>query len=142
MSSRENLGSVSHLLHRAGQCAEFHFHSDVRHVTPRQLVVLTELANAESVTQTALVECTGIDRSTMTGVLERLMRKGLVQRRRSRDDARVYSIRITEKGREVLQLVAPSLKRIDDLLLANMPANRLEAFLEDLRAIVKGLNKA
>jgi DNA-binding MarR family transcriptional regulator len=142
MSSRQNLGSVSHLLHRAGQCAEFHFHSDVRHVTSRQLVVLTELANAESVTQTALVECTGIDRSTMTGVLERLMRKGLLQRRRSRADARVYSIRITEKGREVLQLVAPSAKRIEDLLLAHMPADRRRTFLENLCSIIDGLNKA
>ena len=59
--------SVTHLLHRAGQCAEEIFHVEMQNgdLTPRQLAVLVAVAGNEGLSQTALVDCTGVDRSTM-----------------------------------------------------------------------------
>ncbi len=82
--------SPLHLLHRANQCATGMFHLlAVEHgLTARQFEVLLAISQNEGLSQTDLVEKTGIDRSTMADMTQRLLRKGLLQRRRSRHDAR------------------------------------------------------
>ena len=59
--------SAMHLLHRAGQCAADIFALEARAsgLTPRQFAVLMVVAEEEGLTQTDLVERTGIDRSTL-----------------------------------------------------------------------------
>ena len=78
--------SPTHLLHRAGQCAEDIFAAEVKvgGLTSRQFAVLVAVAHNEGLSQTDLVDCTGIDRSTMAEIARRMQRKGLLQRRRTR----------------------------------------------------------
>jgi DNA-binding MarR family transcriptional regulator len=100
--------SPIHLLHRASQCAELIFHAAITDgLTPRQLAVLIVLAEREGVSQTDITERTGIDRSTTAEVVRRMVKKGLVQRRRSRTDTRAYELRPTDEGRKVLQAADP-----------------------------------
>src|SRR5262245_47397948 len=91
----ETIASALHLLHRAGQCADEMFAVSVGEVglTPRQFAVMAAIANTEEPSQTTLVEYTGIDRSTMADIVRRLTSRGLVQRRRTRRDARRYAVR-------------------------------------------------
>ena len=76
--------SPIHLLHRAGQCAGDIFHAEMLHgeLTPRQFAVLYTVANNQGLSQTGLVERTGIDRSTLADIVRRMQKKGLLQRRR------------------------------------------------------------
>ena len=76
--------SPIHLLHRAGQCAGDLFAGKVpeRDLTPRQFAVLLTVAQNEGLSQTGLVEKTGIDRSTLADIVRRMLKKGLLQRRR------------------------------------------------------------
>ena len=57
-------------------------------LTPRQLAVLVTVAQNEGLSQTGLVDRTGIDRSTLADIVRRMQRKGLLQRRRTKEDAR------------------------------------------------------
>ena len=63
--------SATHLIHRAGQCATDIFPSEARAsgLTPRQFAVLMIVAEEEGLTQTDLVERTGIDRSTLADIV-------------------------------------------------------------------------
>ena len=66
----DDLGrSPVHLLHRAEQCAEELFQAEIgdADLTARQLAVLTTVAENEGLSQTGIVERTGIDRSTLAG---------------------------------------------------------------------------
>ena len=92
--------SPIHLLHRAGQCAADIFRAELERseLTPRQLAILISIAENEGESQTVLVERTGVDRSTLADVVRRMQKKGLVQRRRTREDARAYSVKLTEAG--------------------------------------------
>jgi hypothetical protein len=69
--------SPVHLLHRAVQCAEDLFHGEMHrdNLTPRQVGVLIVVAEQEGLSQTGLVERTGIDRSTMADMVNRMQRK-------------------------------------------------------------------
>jgi DNA-binding MarR family transcriptional regulator len=134
--------SVSHLLHRAGQAAEDIFQTTIGDLTPRQLTVLATIADNEGVSQTGLVDRTGIDRSTMADIVPRMQRKGLLQRRRTKEDARAYAVRLTEEGRRVLRRAEPLARRVDKRILEVLPAKRRQQFVEQLRAIVGAVQRA
>jgi MarR family transcriptional regulator, temperature-dependent positive regulator of motility len=69
--------SPIHLLHRAGQCAGDIFAAEVKgSLTPRQLAVLTAVAANEGLSQTDLVQSTGVDRSTLADIVRRFEREG------------------------------------------------------------------
>jgi len=130
--------SALHLLHRAGQCADELFASSVGELglTPRQFAVMLAIQSSEEPSQTTLVERTGIDRSTMADIVRRLTSRGLVQRRRTRRDARRYAVRLTDKGDNALKLAEPAARTTDERLLAALPPTQRDAFLRSLSRIV------
>ena len=82
--------SPTHLVHRVAQCAGDVFDAQTKEhdLTARQIAVLTTVAENEGLSQTGIVDRTGIDRSTLADLVRRLQRKGLLERRRTKEDAR------------------------------------------------------
>ncbi len=115
--------SALRLIHQLSQCADDLFCNAIQrsNLTPRQYTVLEEIGINDGISNTGLVEQTGIDRSTMTGIVRRLQSKKLVTRRRTKRDARLYSTTITNKGRELLNDIQPIAKDIDAEILATIP---------------------
>ena len=110
------------LLHRACQCAGDIFQRgiDERELTPSQYAILLTVSQNERLSQTHLVEKTGIDCSTL---------------------ARAYSVKLTEEGRRVLEAADPLAKRVDERVLAVLPSPQRERFVQDLSALVVALGK-
>lgn len=108
-------------------------------LTPRQFAVLHTVAQNEGLSQTDLVQRTGIDRSTLADIIRRMLKKGLLQRRRTKEDARAYAVRLTDEGWRVLKATEPMARRVDDKILAVLPGQQRERFLEDLNKIVRTL---
>jgi DNA-binding MarR family transcriptional regulator len=137
-SGDDRMSSALHLLHRAGQCADEMFAGSVGEMglTPRQFAVMTAIANSEEPSQTTLVERTGIDRSTMADIVRRLTSRGLVQRRRTRRDARRYAVRLTDKGEGTLRLAEPAARTTDEKILSALAPTQRDAFLRSLSRIV------
>lgn len=133
--------SPTHLLHRAGQCAGEVFHAEIHDgdLTPRQLAVLVTVAQTDGLSQTGIVERTGIDRSTLADLVKRLQKKGLLQRRRTREDARAYAVRLTDEGRRMLRSAEPLAKRVDQRILDALPSKERERFIDALVSIVDTL---
>ena len=46
-----------------------------------------------------------------------MQRKGLLQRRRTKEDARAYAVKLTDEGWRVLRGAEPLAKRVDDSIL-------------------------
>lgn len=136
--------SPLHLLHRAGQCAGDIFQTEVAdtELTPRQYAVLVTVSDHEGLSQTNLVDRTGIDRSTLADIVRRMMKKGLLQRRRTKEDARAYSVKLTDDGRRVLEAAKPSVQRVDEKVLAALPISQRDQFVRDLALIVEALSKS
>jgi DNA-binding MarR family transcriptional regulator len=135
--------SAMHLLHRAGQCAAELFASEARQngLTPRQFAVLMAVAEEEGLTQTDLVGRTGIDRSTLADIVGRLLARGFIQRRRAKEDARAYAIKLTAQGMKALREVQPVAQAADARLLAKLPPSKRQDFLDSLSLIVAALGK-
>lgn len=75
-------------------------------ITGTQALVLKSLLEQEGVSQNLLVTATGIDRSTLADVVRRLLARGLVARRRTRNDARAYAVRLTDAGKTLANKVS------------------------------------
>jgi DNA-binding MarR family transcriptional regulator len=132
--------SPTHLLQQAEQAAAKLFaESALGSITPRQFVVLIAVSEGEGLNQTELAERTGIHRSTVAEIIPRLLRKGLVRRRRSRQDTRAKVLTLTDEGRRLLEGAEPVARNVDRLLLAALPAAERKAFMAAPRAIVGNL---
>lgn len=142
-----NVGSLERsaffLVHRAGQLAADLYAEEVgtRGLTPRQYVVLAAVARDEGLNQTELVARTGIDRSTLADLVQRLQNKGLLQRRRTKADARANTIRLSAAGRRALEATQPSAASADRKLLSVLPAEQRKEFMESLRRISDALDE-
>lgn len=132
--------SVSHLLHRAVQiAADLHAaQAGPEGLTPRQFAVLAAIAGGEGATQSQLVARTGVDRSTLAELLNRLMARGLVSRLRSPGDARANQVSLTAAGRALLEAAQPRAAAADLALLSRLPEDRRARFVKDLRRLVAG----
>jgi MarR family transcriptional regulator, temperature-dependent positive regulator of motility len=132
------LSSPLHLLHRAGQRADSLFAQHVGNhaFTPRQFTVLQAVANADGLSQTAIMQATGIDRSGTAELVRRLVSSGLLQRRRTKEDARVYAVRLTPQGRKMLAIGERAARAAGIQLLASIPSRQRAAFITALGSII------
>jgi DNA-binding MarR family transcriptional regulator len=112
--------SMIHLLHRASQRASEIFAIETRDfdLTARQFAVLSTVAQHEGLSQTDLVRLTGIDRSTLADVVQRLLKRGIIQRERTTQDGRTYAVTLSADGRELLDAIKPSVRRADRAVLS------------------------
>jgi DNA-binding MarR family transcriptional regulator len=117
------LFSPIHLLHRASQRADGLFARQVRpsDLTPRQFAVLQAVANKNGLSQTDIMAVTGIDRSSTAALVRTLVTNGWLKRRRTRRDARVYAVRITSSGRQMLATGMSATRAAEDALLSPVP---------------------
>lgn len=130
--------SLMHLLHRSGQIATeiFAHAAGDAGLTPRQYAVLLTVQRNEGLSQTDLVHHTGIDRSTLADIVRRLLKKGLLQRRRTRHDQRAYSIRLTDAGHEFLRVCGPKAVEAEKQLMDALPDQLRDCFVSGLEQLV------
>ncbi len=106
-----------------------------RDLTKQQFTVLCALEHHEGTSQTALVEMTGIDRSTLAEMVRRMLEKGLISRERTEEDQRANAVAITPAGRKALRAARTAADRAERALLEALPAAERTRFLKSLAAI-------
>jgi DNA-binding MarR family transcriptional regulator len=78
------------------------------------------VAKKDGVSQTDIVNATGIDRSTTAELVTRLVKKGWLQRRRAKDDARAYAVRLTAAGKKAMKIGEGAYLEADEKVLASL----------------------
>ena len=130
--------STTHLLHRAGQLAEDLFSRSIGElgITARQYVVLSVVDGLEDPSQTTLCEISGVDRSTLADIVRRLVSRGLLTRRRTHNDARMYAVRITPEGKRILEKASPIALKVDAAVLKCLTVSERETFNSLLQKVM------
>ena len=136
--------SAYHLLRRAWQYAGDIYAEEVSstELTHRQFTVLLAAAQNEGASQTELVSLTGIDRSTLADLVARLIKRGYLQRRRTKEDARANSIKLSARGKRALKTAQPGALSADRKLLKAVPVDQRKQFLAALVSISEALERA
>jgi len=99
-------------LRRAQSAAFQHFASHLKHrdITPGQLGLLVLIAGNPGVSQTALAQEIGVERSTLGEFIDRFESRQIVERRRVATDRRIHAIHLTVKGQQFLEQVLPEVE--------------------------------
>lgn len=116
--------SLLDLLHRATQSAEriFQDHAGEGSLTSREFLLLSVVARNEGLSQTRIAQSTGIDRSTLSVLVRRLVARGHIRRRKTKHDARAYEIRLTSAGRAIFDAAQPAAHQADAFISASIRA--------------------
>lgn len=135
--------SPSHLLRRAIQFAIDLYDEELEAggLTARQLAVLHAVDQNDGVTQTKLVELTGIDRSTLADIIDRIEKRELILRKRAEDDQRANSVRITAIGRRALKAAQPAMQRAEVAFLEKLPGRTRTEFLKCLNLLAQAYDE-
>ena len=105
-------------------------------LTPPQFGLLAFLWQQDGMTQVELSEKGQIDRTTIGGLIDRLEKTGLVERRQHPQDRRAYKIHLTQRGKELEVPLSACAERSFTKITKNLnerEVNELRRMLEILR---------
>lgn len=79
-------------------------------ITVSQLLILREVAAGEDFSVGEIARDVSLSQGTVTGILERMEKRGLVMREKSEEDRRRVLVRITDPGKTVLHRALPLMR--------------------------------
>jgi DNA-binding MarR family transcriptional regulator len=109
-------------------------------ITPVQYGLLTTLSLNPDLDQNSLGRELGIDRTNVADVLNRLARRGLLERRRSPHDRRMVLARLTPAGEKLTKQMYRAMQRAQERLLKPLVPHERQAFIITLIRLIDGNN--
>ncbi|WP_200301237.1 MarR family winged helix-turn-helix transcriptional regulator [Streptomyces adelaidensis] len=104
-------------------------------ITSPQFAVLNTLVDEPGLDQRTVGERVGLDRSTMSEVISRLGRRGLLDKVRDPQDGRRSLLRLTEDGVRRHRKLTVRTARMNQVFLAPLSATEQEQFFELIRRV-------
>jgi DNA-binding MarR family transcriptional regulator len=107
---------------------------------PGQELLLMHLLDRDGQTQSELLECVGLDHSTVSKALRRMQDAGLLIREPAGHDRRVMVVHLTDKGRAMREPIAAMWRALEETTARNMSAQEAESFVRTAYAIADAIN--
>lgn len=117
-------------------------HIKSMNLTPPQFDVIATLANQPPMTCKTLGEKTLITKGTLTGILDRLEMKGIIERKANEEDARSQKVALTSTGQEIFEHTFPThMQHLEKAFnqLSPQKMTELTTSLEQLREALEKL---
>jgi DNA-binding MarR family transcriptional regulator len=108
--------------------------------SPGRFATLTIIARNPGISQTELSHANGRDKSSLTPVVEDLVRRGLVERKRMREDRRTYRLNLMPAGKKTLTMLtrcARRHERVMDGIIGQRDRKRFIQILKKLAAEIE-----
>ncbi len=110
-------------------------------LTMQQLRVLDHVVKNPGISGHELGELLGVSAPTASGLVERLVEKGLIQRIDDADDRRVRRLHPTETGRDVMRQMDSMFGRALGVVLQELSADDLDLLCASARAMLAALDR-
>jgi DNA-binding MarR family transcriptional regulator len=141
----ENLYRLpGHLIRRLQQAAVSIFMAEMgevcRDLTPVQFGALVMTSKYPGLDQATLAGLIAYDRTTIGGVVDRLVQKGLVLRVVSSQDRRARELSLTDAGEHLLAQAIPQVERVQEIILSGLDASEQKQFLALLQKATEAIN--
>ena len=107
-------------------------------VTPSQYGVLSCLWQREFATPKQISEILCLETSTISGVLDRMQKKGLIDRVINRDDRREVRVVPTEKGKALQEPISKIIDEVNEEVLKCFTEEEVALLKNQLRIIAEG----
>ncbi|MEK4062367.1 MULTISPECIES: MarR family winged helix-turn-helix transcriptional regulator [Paenibacillus] len=113
-------------------------------ITSTQLMVLRKLAMHPDIGITELADLLHLGNSAASGVVDRMVKAGLITRQRSQSDRRIFKLAVTDKGQEIRERSKQSMRKHLQPL-SDIPSEDVKELLrlhgEIVKILVQGRDK-
>jgi MarR family transcriptional regulator, temperature-dependent positive regulator of motility len=134
-----------HLARRFQQIAVAVFLAEVEEagydLTPVQYSALAAISTDPGIDQVTLAGLIGYDRTTITGVIDRLVQKGLVARHERFRDRRARELKITEDGLRTLHGITPAVEAAQRIMVRGLTEKEAQDLVRLLQKAVAAGNE-
>ena len=113
-----------------------------KHMTNAQIIILTNLYETGKSKVCTLAKALAVSAPTMSGVIERMVKQGYLERFTSRQDRRCIIISLKPKGKRIVKDLQKAIrKHWSQILIYLTPSERL-TYVRLLKKIVKAIEKS
>jgi MarR family transcriptional regulator, temperature-dependent positive regulator of motility len=134
-----------HLARRFQQIAVAVFLAEVEEVgydlTPVQYAALAAINDNPGIDQVTLAGLIAYDRTTITGVVDRLVQKGLVARNESSRDRRARELKITDAGRRTFRAITPAVEAAQRIMMRGLTEKEAKELVRLLQKAIAAGNE-
>lgn len=88
---------------------------------PPEWRILATLHSRHRLSMSELAQLTSIERTTLSRVVERMVRAGWVMRLIDANDARVTRLALTAAGEQLFARIWPAVQRVNEMTVAGLP---------------------
>jgi len=120
-------------LERSGKCCHG--------VTLSQCHTLDLLSKRGGLTMNELSRQMGLAKSTMTRIVNNMVREGWIERAKNQEDGRVVNVRLTRKGKDMAKKLGVSSHNHVQRILRHIPPSEIPKVMESLKRVVKSLGE-
>lgn len=110
-------------------------------LTPVQYAALATVRSNPGIDQITLAGLIAYDRTTITGVVDRLVQKGLLVRHASSRDRRARELQLTDAGRKTLRAIAPAVEAAQHTLVRGLTTKEAAELMRLLRKAIAAGNE-
>jgi DNA-binding MarR family transcriptional regulator len=135
---------LPYLINRVGSALVARFSADAlagARLSIASWRVLAVLSNNGGLRQTDLAAMTSIDASTLSRLITRLARDGLVRRTRSKTDSREVAVALTRKARSLMGRLIPVAAALQDSATQKLSKQDLATLKRVLRKMHENLTR-
>ncbi|MDM9624091.1 MarR family transcriptional regulator [Rhizobium sp. S96] len=134
---RDNNDMPGHLIRRFQQIAVAVFHAEAEaagyDLTPVQYAALAAISTNPGIDQVTLAGLIAYDRTTITGVVDRLAHKGMIERNASSRDRRARELTVTAEGMRTLEGITPAVEAAQKTMVRGLSTDEVEELMRLLR---------
>ena len=140
--SSELYQTPGHLVRRLHQINLGIFHEMLKDykVTPVQFGLLLRLTEVDRIDHRTLSTQVGVHAATISDVIFRLEKRGLITRTSSTKDRRVKLLSITAAGKEFVKMTKPHVNEMQDVLLGPLDKEERKEFIRLTTKVIEKNN--
>lgn len=109
--------------------------------TMTQCYCLLEIMKKDRLTMQELSEKMNLNTSTMTRIVDKLVRDGYVERKRSETDRRIVTVGLTDKGALSARELNDTINSQYERIVKNLPKGRIDEVLSAVSLLMEALEK-
>ncbi len=108
-------------------------------VSPAESIIIRRLCEKDNLTQKELAKDTYFKQSSLTLLIDRLEKKGMVERRAKKNDRRAYLVCITNEGKKLEQILKDASRKVEEEALKGVDKETEEQLIQILKNIHSNL---
>ena len=112
-------------------------------VTPQQWAVLSVVdSSADAISPVAISRRMGVSKQNMTGMVDRLVQLGLIERLTDPNDLRSAKIQLTRRGKTLIEKMTPAYEEWRESLGSVLPDRDLQALERGVSRLIAQLEQS